>query len=58
MEAGFLIDSADGGASSVAAWHRGAPDKRWWGLKTRKADQRTITTLRCTSCGFLESYAR
>lgn len=58
MEEGFVVDSADGGASSVAAWHRGTPDRRWWGLKIRKAERRDITAWRCISCGFIEHYAR
>ncbi len=58
MEEGFLVDSADAGVSAVAGWHRGQPQKKWWGLKTTKADRIEITSWRCTSCGLLENYAR
>lgn len=58
MEEGFLIDSGDGNAPTVAAWHRGRPEKKWWGLKTSKADKLQITSWRCNSCGLLESYAK
>lgn len=58
MEEGFLVDSADGNMATVAFWHRGVPEKRWWGLKTRKADKLAITAWRCTACGLLEHYAR
>ena len=57
MEEGFLIDAADGNAPTVAAWHRGQPRKKWWGLKTSKPDTLAVTSWRCTSCGLLENYA-
>ena len=57
MEEGFLVDSSDGGMPTVGGWHRGKPDKRWWGVKTVKREQLPITSWRCTSCGLLENYA-
>ena len=58
MEEGFLIDAGDYNAPSVAGWHRGQPQKKWWGLKTSKANRLTIASWRCTGCGLLENYAR
>ena len=58
MEEGFLIDSSEGGMPTIAGWHRGQPDRRWWGLKTRKADRLEIASWRCTGCGLLENYAK
>lgn len=57
VEEGYVVDHGYG-ETKVAAYHRGSPDKRWWGLKTRKADTLPITTVRCTRCGYLESYAK
>lgn len=57
MEEGFLVDSGDYDAPKIGAWHPGAPDKRWWGLKVSKAQKRAITSWRCTGCGLLENYA-
>lgn len=58
MEEGFVVDRADGSMPTVTAWHRGQPNRRWWGLKTRKAESIEITSWRCTSCGLLENYAK
>ena len=58
MEEGFLIDSSDGGMPTVGGWHRGQPIRKWWGLKTAKAERLAITSWRCMSCGLLENYAR
>ncbi|MCM8557242.1 hypothetical protein [Sphingomicrobium sediminis] len=56
VEEGFEIDKAHG-ERVQAAFHKGKPDKRWWGLKTSKADTLPITQYRCARCGYLESYA-
>ncbi len=58
MEEGFVVDAADGSMPTVAAWHRGQPLKKWWGLKTSKADRIEIASWRCIGCGLLEHYAR
>lgn len=58
MEEGFLIDAGDASMPDVADWHRGQPQKRWWGLKTSKADRIEITSWRCVGCGLLENYAQ
>ncbi|GMM94500.1 hypothetical protein [Qipengyuania sp. MTN3-11] len=57
MEEGFTIDAGDYNSPTVPGWHPGQPDKRWYGLKVDKAEKRPVATWRCTSCGYLESYA-
>lgn len=57
MEEGFIIDAADYSVPTVAAWHRGQPEKKWWGLSVSKADKLAVQSWRCTSCGLLENYA-
>jgi len=57
-EPGFIPDVSYG-AGLKAAWLEGVPDKGVFGsLKTRGKRRIDITTHRCTSCGYLESYAR
>jgi hypothetical protein len=58
MEEGFVVDKGDYDAARVESWFRGEPEQKWWGLKYDKASALRIMTWRCTSCGFLESYAR
>ena len=58
MEEGFVIDGRDYGSQEVADWHRGQPERKWWGLKTNKAEVLKIVSWRCTGCGLLENYAR
>jgi len=56
MEEGFTLDHSHG-ANLQAAWVEGQPRKSFWtGLKISGA-KHPITTFRCTSCGYLESYA-
>lgn len=57
MEEGFTPDYGYG-EKHDAAWHAGAPDKRWWGLKIDKKSMRPITAYRCSRCGFIEHYAK
>lgn len=57
MEEGFTPDYGYG-EKHAAAWHAGAPDKRWWGLKIDKKSMRPITAYRCSRCGFIEHYAK
>ena len=57
MEEGFTIDAGDYSMPMVGTWHRGKPQKSFWGLKTAKADKHEIAAWRCTGCGYLESYA-
>lgn len=58
MEQGFVLDMTYG-AQRVSEWVRGAPEKSFWTkIKAPATGRIPIGTLRCTSCGFLESYAR
>lgn len=57
MEVGFTVD-AGYGESHVPLWHRGPPQKKWWGLKVNKKETLPIETWRCNRCGYLESYAK
>ncbi len=57
MEEGFLLDVTRG-ANRQATWVQGRPELSFWtGLKIKGKPQRRVTTLRCTRCGYLESYA-
>ena len=57
MEQGFVLDNTHGGAL-VSQWARGAPLKSFW-LGTKQPDaQLPIGAFRCSSCGYLEAYAR
>ena len=57
MQQGFLRDHGHGTIHTVA-WVEGAPEKSFWtGTKTSGKDKFVLSTFRCTSCGYLESYA-
>ena len=56
-EQGFCVDLGDYSTPTVGVWHPGKPQRKWWGLAVDKNAKRDIETWRCTSCGFLESYA-
>ena len=58
MEQGFVADHAHG-PRLVSRWAPGAPVKSFW-MGTKIAEQRLIPigAYRCSSCGYLESYAR
>lgn len=59
MEAGFIIDVGYG-KTAVPRWAAGEPVSSFWsnGLKLRGKEQLPVTTYRCRSCGYLESYAQ
>ena len=58
MEQGFVIDFTHGGRL-VSHWAAGAPEKSFWaGTKLPSEKTIPIGTFRCTTCGFLESYAQ
>ena len=58
MEQGFVLDTTYGGAI-VGQWSAGAPVKSFWtGTKTPAGEPIPIGTFRCSSCGYLEAYAR
>jgi hypothetical protein len=62
MEAGFVGDATfgrnSGGHVGPAVWYSGRPEWSFWGgLKLKGRKQIYVQTLRCTNCGYLESYA-
>jgi hypothetical protein len=56
MEVGAIADNTYN-RTLVSTWIEGMPEKGFFGLKARGKKQLEITTYRCTSCGYLESYA-
>ncbi len=57
MVEGLIIDNSYG-TRGVSSWLEGAPAKSVWvGLKLQGKKPIEIQTLRCSRCGFLESYA-
>jgi len=58
MEQGFVLDNTYG-ARVVSHWAAGAPLKSFW-AGTKLPDEKLVPigTYRCSSCGFLELYAR
>ena len=57
MEAGFVLDRAQG-AVAQSSWVDGTPTPSiWTGLKLKGHQLVPVTTYRCTKCGYLESYA-
>jgi hypothetical protein len=58
MQEGFIVDNTYGGRL-VTKWIEGAPEKsRWLGVRLRDKKAIEVATYRCTSCGYLESYAK
>lgn len=58
MEEGFIGDAIPGGLMP-SKWVEGRPEKSFWhGIKIKGKRQVEIQTYRCSSCGYLESYAR
>jgi hypothetical protein len=57
MEEGFLLDQTHGG-NAQANWIEGVPTPSFWtGLKLGDRQRIPVTTYRCGSCGYLESFA-
>ncbi len=57
MADGFVLDRTYG-AYTQANWVDGEPVPSFWtGVKLKGKEQIPVKTLRCESCGFLESYA-
>jgi len=58
LEQGFVIDSTYG-ANLVSRWAPGAPQRSFW-VGTKKPEHMLVPigAFRCSSCGFLEHYAR
>lgn len=57
MEQGFVIDYTHGGLF-VTQWAKGAPQKSFWTGTKVPGEHLPIGTFRCSSCGYLEAYAR
>jgi len=59
MVQGFIVDHSQGGARFVSSWVEGAPEKSFWsGTNVPSEKCVPVGTFRCSSCGFLESFAR
>jgi predicted nucleic-acid-binding Zn-ribbon protein len=57
MQAGYVADASHG-TVLVSSWYEGVPEKGLFGgLKLWGKPKTEITTYRCSSCGYLESYA-
>ena len=58
MLEGFTLEHTHG-ENAVSRWREGAPKKSFWfGVVLDDAKPLEITTWRCSSCGFLENYAK
>ncbi len=57
MEPGFVLDQTYG-ANTQSSWIEGTPERTFWtGVKLKGRERHMVTTFRCTTCGYLESYA-
>lgn len=57
MEPGFVLDQTYG-ANTQSSWIEGAPERSvWTGIKLKGRERYAVTTFRCSTCGYLESYA-
>ena len=57
MEQGFMLDVTFGGYGS-AQWAAGPPPESARAARNLWHERLPIGTFRCSSCGYLESYAR
>ena len=58
MELGFIVDK-DHGGQTVSKWSPGTPVKSFWqGTKIDRELIIPVGTYRCSTCGFLEAFAR
>ncbi len=59
METGWLTDRLSELRTEREEWVEGPPERSfWWGKVTDGKRRYPITSFRCPSCGYLESYAR
>jgi hypothetical protein len=57
MERGFVLDQTYGGRFP-AKWVEGEPERTiWLGVRLKGKRSLELATYRCTSCGYVESYA-
>ncbi len=58
LEAGFVVDQGHYGYLDIQKWVAGEVERSFLGaVKTKGRATHKVTTLRCTKCGMLESYA-
>jgi hypothetical protein len=58
MDRGFVLDNTHGGRH-VTQWAAGAPRKSFWvGTKLPEEALVPMGAYRCSSCGYVEFYAR
>jgi hypothetical protein len=59
MVQGFIVDPAGIGGRRVSSWVEGTPEKSFFhGTNAPSEKQVPVGTLRCSACGFLESFGR
>ena len=57
MDEGFVLDDTHGGTLQ-SKWAEGKPRTSFWlGVRVPRKDRHPVSTFRCPSCGYLESYA-
>ena len=62
-EEGFILEYSHAAATSVSAWIEGPPEQSNFlgipnGVKVKDKRQIPLRTFRCTSCGYVEFYAK
>ena len=58
MEAGFVLDHTQHSSGLQSTWVEGEPERSFWtGVKVKGRERLPVTTYRCPTCGYLESYA-
>jgi hypothetical protein len=58
MESGFVVDKAGQSAAFAPEWAEGVPQRSFWtGLKLAGRERLAVVTYRCSTCGYLVSYA-
>lgn len=59
MENGFVVDYTHGGVAKQSVWSKGPIKYDFWNLWIGAVKESLkISSYRCTSCGYLESYAK
>ena len=60
MEPGFMLERGGGPHDQQVRWVEGEPTPRLFfsGVKLEGREPMSVTTFRCDSCGYLESFAR
>ena len=58
MDLGYVLDHGHG-TTTVAEWVEGRPERSFWtGLRLRGKKLHPVSAYRCSSCGYLEFFAR